>query len=338
MTLKDIADRLGGQVLAGSPDLEISGVSGVELAAATELSFFESPKYRKAALRTSAAALLVRDSREGYGGAQIRVSHPYLQFLAVVKIFHPVERPAPGIHETVVIDPTARLHAEVSVGPWTCIEAGVTIGKGTVIGPNVFLGRGVSLGQDCWLHPNVVVRHECLIGDRVTLHAGTVVGADGFGYVRTPTSHEKIPHVGRVRVEEDVEIGANSTIDRGTFGDTVIEQGAKLDNLVQVGHNVRVGARSILCAQVGVAGSSEVGADCVLAGQVGVADHVTIGDASIFTGQTGVARDVKSGAVMSGSPAIENRNWLRSSTIFMKLPELLSRVRKIEKMLKERAD
>jgi UDP-3-O-[3-hydroxymyristoyl] glucosamine N-acyltransferase len=236
------------------------------------------------------------------------------------------------------VDSTARLGRGVSIAAGASVGAGASIGDRTALYPGARVGEGAVIGADCVLHPNAVVADACRVGDRCILHAGSVIGADGFGYVWDGEAHRKIPQAGIVRLEENVEIGANTAIDRATFGETVIGRGTKIDNLVQIGHNCVVEEHAILCAQVGLAGSSRIGRRVTLAGQVGVNDHITIGEGAVLTGQTGVTGNVPAGAVLSGFPEMPHRQWLRASALFARLPELARRLddlaRRLERLEK----
>jgi UDP-3-O-[3-hydroxymyristoyl] glucosamine N-acyltransferase len=246
---------------------------------------------------------------------------------------HPPTRPKAGVEKGAFVSPRARLGKGVAVAAGASVAAGATIGDRTVLHPGARVGEGARIGADCVLYPNAVVLERCVVGDRCILHAGAVIGADGFGYVWDGKAQRKIPQRGIVRLEDDVEIGANSAVDRATFGETVVGRGAKIDNLVQIGHNCVVSEHVILCAQVGLAGSARVGRRAVLAGQVGVNDHVTIGEGAVLTGQTGVTSDAPAGSVLSGVPEMPHRKWLRSSALFARLPELSRRLEELARRL-----
>jgi UDP-3-O-[3-hydroxymyristoyl] glucosamine N-acyltransferase len=258
--------------------------------------------------------------------------NPYLAFTRAVALLRPPSRPCPGVHPSAQVDPTARLGPEVHVGPLAVVGPRVRIGARSVIHPHVVLYEDAEIGEDCLLHSGVQVRERCRLGNRVVVQNGAVIGADGFGFARDGEGrYHKFPQVGIVIVDDDVEIGALTAIDRAALGETRVGRGTKLDNLVQIGHSVVIGEDTVLAGQVGVAGSSKIGSRVTLAGQVGVAGHLTIGDGVIATAQTGIPGSVDPGKVVSGYPAIENRSWLRSSAVFAKLPELQRRLRELER-------
>jgi UDP-3-O-[3-hydroxymyristoyl] glucosamine N-acyltransferase len=266
----------------------------------------------------------------------LRTPDPYLTFARAVGVFAPVERPAPGIHPTTVVAPDARIGEGVSLGPFVVVGAGASIGAGTVIHPNVTIGAGVVIGRDCVVHSHVSLRERVTLGDRVVLQNGAVIGGDGYGFVRRPDgTHEKIPQVATVVLEDDVEIGANTTVDRPAVGETRIRAGAKLDNLVQIGHGVTVGRNVLMAAQVGVSGSTDIEDDVMFGGQVGVGGHLTIGRGAIAAGQAGVTNSLDPGAMVAGYPAIDSREWRRSSAVFRRLPEIKKRIEALEARLAE---
>ncbi len=332
-TLVQIAEFLGGTVLEGAPETAISDLAGVEDADQGDLTFFDSAKYRKAALASKATAMLVREKLAGWKGAQVQVAMPYLAFMQLVNDWYPAHRPAAGIHPSAVVDPSAKVDPTASVGPRATIDAGAVVGARSVIMAGAHLGRGVSVGEDCLVYPNAVIWERSRLGNRVFIHSGTVVGDDGFGYQRDADGHRKIPHVGYVEVQDDVEVGANATIDRGTFGRTVIGRGSKIDNLVQIAHNVRIGERTLVIAQAGIAGGSRIGNDVILAGQSGVADHAVIEDGVVAIPQTAIPKRAKSGTVLGGTPAMPYKDFLKASSAFRFLPDLLDRMRDVEKKL-----
>ncbi len=332
-TLKDIADLIGGTILAGDPGLVIANLAGLEDAGARDLSFFDNAKYRKAAQATQAEALLVRERLPSFKGAQVQSAMPYLAFMQLVPEFYPERRPVIGVHASAVIAAGATVAGSASIGPHVTIEEDAIVGDRAVLMAGCYVGRGARIGDDCLLYPNVTLWERSRLGDRVILHAGCVVGDDGFGYRRDETGHRKIPHVGYVEIGDDVEVGSNTTIDRGTFGRTIIGRGTKIDNLVQIAHNVRIGERTLIIAQVGLAGSSRVGSDSIIAGQTGVADHAVVGDATIIIPQSAVPKRAKSGGVFGGTPIMPYRDFLKVSSALRFLPALLGRVRAIEEKL-----
>jgi len=336
-TLGEIAQFLEGEV-EGDSQARVTGVASLESADKTQLAYFADPHYKKALLGTRALVVLARkDAPHVEGMNWIRVANPSLAFAQVAAWFYPRAQWPSGV------DAMARVHPEAQVHPGACVMANVVIGKGAVVGarsvlfPGVFVGEGAQLGEECWLYPNVVVMERMLLGNRVTIHAGAVIGADGFGYVfdAKQKAHVKVPQVGIVRIEDDVEIGAGSCIDRATIGETVIGQGTKIDNLVQIGHNVRIGPLGLICGQVGIAGSVTIGAGVVLAGQVGVADHLKIGNRVTATAQSGIGRDLEDGALVSGFNAFRHPDWLRFMVSAHKLPELLKEVNRLKQRLEK---
>jgi UDP-3-O-[3-hydroxymyristoyl] glucosamine N-acyltransferase len=283
---------------------------------------------------TRAAAVILAEEAPAAPCAMLRTAHPYLAFAAVVELFHPPVRPPAGIDPHAVVAADATLGPDVSIGPFTSVGPGARIGARTIVHPLVAIGATAQIGDDCVLHSHVAIRERVRIGHRVIIQNGAVVGSDGFGFAkRSDGTHQKIPQVGNVVIEDDVEIGANTTIDRPAVGETRVRAGAKIDNLVQVAHGVRIGRNALLAAQVGIAGSTVLEDDVVLAGQVGVAGHLTVGRAAVATAQTGIPNDVAEKALVSGYPAIDNKEWLRASAVFRRLPELKRTVARLEARL-----
>jgi UDP-3-O-[3-hydroxymyristoyl] glucosamine N-acyltransferase len=335
-TLKEIAERVGGR-LVGDPGRRLAAVRPLDAAGPQDLSFLANPRYRDEALASRAGALLLRDPDRIDGRDQVLVDHPYTALAAAMTLFHPEARPAPGISERAVVAPDATLGRQVSIGPLAVVGAKAMVGDGAVIMAGVVLGDEVTVGAGSVLHPGVVVYARSIIGARVTLHAGVVVGSDGFGFGEESGGRAKIPQIGIVRIEDDVEIGANTTIDRATFGETVIARGSRLDNLVQVGHNVHIGEGSVLVAQSGIAGSTRLGRSVVVAGQSGVAGHLTVGDGAIVGAKSAVLADLPAGAFVVGHPAIPHRDWKRAQAAWRRLPDLLRTVRRLEALLETAA-
>ncbi len=331
-TLAQVARAVGGRV-AGDPSTRLSGVQVLDRATAADLSWVADSVRARQAAESHAGALLVAAEEDASGKPAVVVSSPTLALAAWLDVLHPRERPRPGVSRKANVHRTARLGRGVSVAAGATVEEGAVVGARTILGPGAFVGREAVIGEDCHLGVNAAVLEKCRVGDRCVLHAGAVVGSDGFGYVWDGERHRKIPQLGIVRIEDDVEIGANATIDRATLGETVIGRGTKIDNLVQVGHNVIVGEHSILCGQAGIAGSSRLGRRVTLAGQVGVSDHVVLGDGVIATGQAGIVRGarVEPGMMISGMPAAPHRDFLRSAAWVARLPELARRVERLEK-------
>lgn len=336
LSLSELAARLG-RPLRGvdAGDLVVTGISTLEEATAEQISFVASPKFAARAKESAAAALLTGPGVDIPGKPTLAFDNVWDGVLAALAIFHPPSRPAAGVHPSAVVDPTARLGEGVSVGPHAVIEARVEIGVRTVIGPGVCIGAGAVIGADCRLMARAVVMHGCRLGDRVILQPGAVIGADGFKYEFMRGQHVKIPQVGIVVLEDDVEVGANTCIDRASFTETRIGRGTKIDNLVQIAHNCRVGPLSILVAQVGLSGSVKIGAGAILAGQVGVANDLTLGDGVKVGAQAGVHRDAPAGATLLGSPAIDARDCMRIFAAWNRLPEALEELRRLRQRVEE---
>ncbi len=329
MKLAQLAEQLGCE-LAGDPEIEITGVAGLAEAEPGDVTFLANPRYRPAVRKTRASAIIVASNAGEMPLASLRAPDPYYAFAGAIEIFHPAPRFAPGIHPTAVIAGSARIGPGAHIGPYCFVDEDVRIGAGAVLHSFVAIYRGATIGDEFFAHSHTVVREHCRVGHRVLLQNGVVVGADGFGFARTPEGRwHKMRQAGITVIEDDVEIQGNSTVDRATIGETRIGRGAKIDNLVQVGHASRVGEDTLLCGQVGLAGSSNIGNRVILAGQVGVAGHLTIGDGAILTAQSGVPNDVPAGAIYSGYPAMENKRWLKSVAAFGRLPELQRQVREL---------
>jgi len=320
--------------LIGPSDLAVSGVAGLADAGPNDLSFVADAASVRGALSTRAAALLVPQPIEQLACAQIVVAHPALAMAQIVEEFFVPKRQALGLLQPIHRGKDVTIGNGVSVWPFVTLCDRVSIGHRTTLYPNVFIGEGSVIGEDCVLHPNVTIREMVTIGNRVIIHAGTVVGSDGFGYLQEGGRHHKIPQVGTVVIEDDVELGANVTVDRATFGKTIIRRGTKVDNLVQIAHNVEVGEHNILVSQVGIAGSSKTGHHVIIGGQAGISDHVTIGDLAMIAARSGLNRDVPPKEVVAGAPAQPRLEWLKSMAIVAKLPELRQQVKAMEDRLK----
>jgi UDP-3-O-[3-hydroxymyristoyl] glucosamine N-acyltransferase len=330
VTLRDLAARLDCR-LEGDGDVEISGVAGIHEARPGEVTFLANAKYLKAVAGTRAAAIILPDDGSVAPCAVLRSSNPYLAFARAVGLFAPDDRPLPGVHALAAIADSVVLGEQVSIGPFVSIGAGASIGARTVIHPHVTVGPGARVGDDCVIHAQVSLRERVSIGNRVVLQNGAVIGGDGYGFVRRADgTHEKIPQVATVVIEDDVEIGANTTVDRPAVGETRIRAGAKIDNLVQIAHGVVVGRNTLMASQVGISGSTTIGDNVILGGQVGVGGHLTLGDGSTAVGQSGVTNSLGAGEHVAGYPAIERQNWRRSSVLFKHLPELKRRLEQLE--------
>jgi len=333
MKLSTIAERLGCTVV-GDPALEITGVAGLDDAVAGELTFLSNPRYSGRLGSTKASAILLAEEDESIALAQLVGADPYLGFARALEMFYDAPRPAPGIHPTAVVAATAEIGEDPTIGAYVVIGENVKLGPRAVIHPHSAIYEGVRIGEDFLAHSHVSVREFCSIGDRVVLQNGVRLGTDGYGFARRADgSHHKIPQSGGVVVEDDVEIQAGSCIDRAAVGETRIRRGAKIDNLVQIGHAVEIGEDSIICSQVGIAGSTTLGKNCILAGQVGVINHLTIGNDVLVTAQTGVGHDIEAGRRISGSPELDNSQWLRCTAVYNRLPELARDVRRLKKKL-----
>jgi len=333
--LQDIADRLDCR-LEGDGSIDITGVAAIEDAGPGCLTFFANPKYATDLCRTRASAVIAGDQADGAPCAILRASEPYLTFARAVELFADPWRPPAGVHPLALVESGALVALDASIGPFTVVGAGARIGARTIVHGHVSVGRFAEIGEDCVIHAQVSIRERVRLGNRVVVQDGAVIGADGYGFARRRDgSHHKIPQIGGVVIEDDVEIGANTTIDRPAVGETRVGAGTKIDNLVQVAHGVHIGRHVLLAAQVGVAGSSVVEDQVTLAGQVGVAGHITIGKGTIATAQTGIPNSVEAGAFISGYPAIPNRDWLKASAVFRKLPELRKLVSDLERRISE---
>jgi UDP-3-O-[3-hydroxymyristoyl] glucosamine N-acyltransferase len=328
MKLSDIAGRLGVRLENGSPEIEITGLAGIEEAGPGQLTFVSNPKYAPLAKTTKAAAVIVAEDFSAIAVPTLRSKNPYLDFARSLEMFYEPPKYAPGIHPTAVVHMSAKIGAGGHIGPYVVISENVEIGRNAVLLAHVVIYRDSRIGDNFLAHAHSVVREFCRIGNNVVLQNGVVVGGDGFGFAKDNSGHwHKIVQSGPTIIEDDVEIQANSCIDRASVGETRIARGVKIDNLVQVGHGSKVGEDTLLCAQVGLAGSTDVGKNVILAGQVGAAGHCKIGDGAIATAQAGI-RDVQAGAIVSGSPAIDNKLWLRCIAAYSRLPELVRLLRK----------
>ncbi|HSM92228.1 MAG TPA: UDP-3-O-(3-hydroxymyristoyl)glucosamine N-acyltransferase [Anaeromyxobacteraceae bacterium] len=336
-TLQELAGRVGGTV-TGDAALVVEGIAPLEVAGPAQLSFFSNKKYRKAFDATAAGAVLVEPGTEAAAGRTLLVvENAYLAFAKISTLFHPPREPLPEIAPTAVIHPTATVHPSAQVMPLACVGPGAVVGPRTIVFPGAHVGQDAKVGADCVLYHNVVVRERCVLGDRVILQPGVVIGADGFGYALDLEGdghgprHFKVPQAGHVVIEDDVEIGANSCVDRATLGVTRVGRGAKIDNLCQIAHNVEVGPLCILASQVGIAGSTKLGMGVVLWGQAGVVGHLTIGDRAVVNAQSGVGHDLEAGARVAGSPAKPDVQWARNSAVFDRLTDMRRELRELRK-------
>jgi UDP-3-O-[3-hydroxymyristoyl] glucosamine N-acyltransferase len=328
MKLSAIAAALDARLENGSPDTEITGLNGIEQAGPGELTFVSNPKYAAAARTTRASAVIVAEDFPAIPAAMLRAKDPYLSFARALELFHLPQRYAPGVHSTAVVAASAKVGAHAHIGPYVVVSEEVAIGANAVLLAHVVIYRGARIGDNFFAHAHAVVRENCRIGDNVILQNGVIIGGDGFGFAKTAEGcWHKIPQPGPVVIGDDVEVQANSCIDRASVGETRIGRGVKVDNLVQVGHGSHVGEDALLCAQVGLAGSTEIGRGVILTGQVGVVGHCKVGENAIVTPQSGVAGDIAAGALVSGSPAVDHKAWLKYSAILPRLPEIARAVR-----------
>ena len=335
VTLEAVARAIDGTVV-GDGSVEITGVAGIREAREGEITFLANPKYEPYLELTRASAVIVSENHRHTQKPLIQNPNPYLAYLKAVRFFAgDRERPCPGVHPTAVVAPGVSVGPEAFLGAHVVIEPGATIGARAVIHAGSYVGARSKVGDDVLLYPRVTIREECTLGDRVIVHSGTVIGSDGFGFVRDGDVYRKLPQVGTVEVGDDVEIGANVTIDRATTGTTRIGSGSKIDNLVQIAHNVQIGRNCIIVAQVGISGSTILGDDVVLAGQVGIVGHIEIGDGAVVGAQSGVSKSVKPGEKMFGYPAMPLRQAKRIEASLRNLPELIQTVRLLKRRVEE---
>jgi UDP-3-O-[3-hydroxymyristoyl] glucosamine N-acyltransferase len=338
LKLRDIATQLECR-LDGNGDIDIRRITGIDDAGPGDLTFFTNPKYAAQLQATRASAVIMAESADvtlPAGVSSLRASHPYLAFARAAEIFAPRPSTPAGVHPLASVAASAIVAPDASIGAFVSIGDRARIGARTIVYPHVTIGEDARIGDDCVVHARVSIRERVVLGNRVVLQDGAVVGSDGFGFAQGPDgAHHKIPQAGGVVIEDDVEIGANTAIDRPAVGETRIGTGTKIDNLVQVAHGVKIGRGVLLAAQVGIAGSTTIEDKVTLAGQVGVAGHLTIGKGVVATAQTGIPNSVDAGSFISGYPAIANRDWLKSSAVFRKLPELRKAVADLQRRLEE---
>jgi UDP-3-O-[3-hydroxymyristoyl] glucosamine N-acyltransferase len=334
LSLTDLAAELGADVV-GDGSHEVSGVRPLDTAAAEHLSFLHNPKYVDEARSSEAGAILVAEPEMLPGRNVLVCPEPYLALAHVLEIFHPATRPEPGVHPSAVVADGVSVGEGASIGPMVSVAPGAAIGERSVIGPGCVLGRDVSVGADCVLHPRVVIEDHCQIGDRCIIHSGTVIGADGFGFATVDGTHHKVPQVGIAVLEDDVELGANVCIDRAALGETRIGRGTKVDNLVQIAHNVQIGEHCLVVAQVGISGSCQIGHHTVFAGQSGCSGHLKIGSGVVLSARAVAIKDVPDGVTLSGYPARPHRDWLKSQANLQRLDGLREKVKELEERLAE---
>lgn len=334
LPLKKIAQIVDGNVI-GNDTIIITGINSLNAAGPGELSFFNSSRYRTELQKTKASAVIVPEENDLFKGPQVVISNPELAYARVAGIFAPPIHRHPGVSERAVVHKSACIGKNVSIYPFVYVGKGVEIGDDTILFPGVFIGERVRIGSRTVIYSNVNIMQDCLIGNDVIIHAGTVIGGDGFGFVRDGSKSVKIPQTGIVKVDDHVEIGANSCIDRAALGKTWIKMGVKTDNLVQVGHNVVIGEDTIVVAQAAIAGSVHIGREVIIGGQVAVSDHLEIGDRAMIGSQSGIAKSVLPGEVVSGSPSMPHRLWLKTSGLIKRLPIFHKRLRDLEKRVEE---
>ena len=337
LSLNKIAQEVGGEVL-GDDSTVIKGVNALDAAGTGEISFFVDRRYKKSLKTTKASAVIVSEKNDFCNRPQIVTPNAALAFAAVTGFFAPSVPEYPGISEQATVHESSRIGQDVSIYPMVYVGKDAEIGNGTVLFPGVFIGDRVRIGKGTIVYPNVSIVQDCIVGNNVIIHAGAVIGADGFGYVRNGSKSTKVPQSGIVQIDDDVEIGASTCIDRAALSRTWLQRGVKIDNLVQVAHNVVIGEDSIVVAQTGFSGSVRVGREVIIAGQVAVVDHIDIGDRAIIGGQSGIAKSVHPGEMLSGSPAMPHRLWLKISGLIKKLPRFSERLRDLEKKIEKLED
>lgn len=336
-TAAAIAGFLKGEII-GNPEIKVDTVAKIEEGHKGALSFLANPKYEQYLYTTESSIVLVNSDfvpTAPVSATLIKVANAYEAFASLLTLVEQSKPKKSGIHPTAVIESGAVLGSEIYIGAYACIGESVVIGDGTRIYPHAYIGDNTKLGKSCTVYPGVKIYHECIIGNNCTIHAGSVIGADGFGFApQSDNQFMKIPQIGNVVLEDNVEIGANVAIDRATMGSTIIRRGVKIDNLIQIGHNVEIGENTVMAGQSGVAGSTKIGKNCMFAGQVGIAGHLKVADGTKAAAQAGVAGDVKEpDTTIMGSPAFEHKHFLRTYIIFRKLPDLMAKVTYLEKVI-----
>jgi UDP-3-O-[3-hydroxymyristoyl] glucosamine N-acyltransferase len=333
-SIRDIAAHVGGRIIGDAAKI-IRNAAPFEAAEDDQISFADGPKFLKRLNDSAAGAFVVPPGVEASHKTLVEVTNPKAAFAKIIRLFNPLQAPFEGISDRAVIGRDFNHGQDPAVGPLVAIGNRVTIGDRVVLHPGVFLGDDVVIGDDTWLYPNVTVLERCRLGSRVIIHAGTVIGSDGYGFAPEGEAYVKIPQTGFVQIDDDVEIGAVNTIDRATYGRTWIRRGVKTDNLVHVAHNVTVGENTLLVAQAGIAGSVTVGRHVIVAGQAGISGHVTIGDNAIVGSQSGIAKSVAAGDIVSGSPEMPHRQWLKMTRVLPELPEMKRKLQAMEKRLQQ---
>ncbi len=332
MKLGELSNLIGGRI-SGDPNVEITGVAGIEEAKEGDITFLLDKKNLHKISRLNASAVIVKEEINELTVNMLVADNPQFTFARALEVFYVKPYIPSGVSNKAFIGNNVHISDDVSIHPHAYISDNVELGSRVTVSPGVFLGEGSTVGDDSFIYPNVTIQEKVKIGRKVIVHSGTIIGSDGFGYVLEKGNHYKIPQVGGVIIEDDVEIGANVCIDRATIGNTIIGCGTKIDNLVQIGHNVKIGKNCIIVSQVGISGSVEIGDGVVLAGQVGIRDHIKVGRGAMVGAQAGIGSDIPEGQIYSGSPAIPHKTWLRAQAIYSKLPEYIKRLHKIERKL-----
>jgi UDP-3-O-[3-hydroxymyristoyl] glucosamine N-acyltransferase len=328
--LADLASAVGGRVL-GDPERALSGVATLEEAGPDDLSFLTNPRYRDAAERSRAGAILVGPGSELTGRDLLEAAEPYLALAEILDRMHPEPRPVPGVSPDARVAPDVRLGRDVAVGPFAVVGSGAVLGDGAIVGAGCVVGEACTVGEGTRLFPRAVLYPGTAVGARCVIHSGAVLGGDGFGFATSKGVHRKVPQIGRVVIEDDVEIGANTTIDRGAIGDTRIGAGTKIDNLVMIAHGVVIGPGGLLAAQSGIAGSTRIGHHAMFGGQSGAVGHLKLGDRAVVAAKAAVFGDVDDGTFVAGIPAVDHRAWKKSQALVKALPELRTRLRELER-------
>ncbi len=334
---KEIAQILNGEIV-GNSDVLVHTFAKIEEGVPGALSFLANPKYTSYIYSTHSDIVLVHQDftpTQPVSATLIKVANPYESLAKLMSLYQAAMPKKKGIHPLAFVDETATIGENVYIGAFACVEEGAVVGANSYIHPHVTIGAHARVGEECTLYPHSTIYHNCRVGNRCVIHAGAVVGADGFGFAPSENGYEKIPQIGVVTIEDDVEIGANTCIDRATMGATIIRKGAKLDNLIQVAHNVQIGSHTVMAAQVGVAGSTQIGEWCMFGGQAGIAGHIQIGNKVGVGAQTGIPNSVKDHAKIMGTPAMDGRAYARSSAVYKKLPEMYTELSRLQKELEE---
>ena len=335
-SLRELAEFTGAAMRgANAAEVIITKVGPLDTADGSTLSFLSNKRYRKQ-LETTQAGAVVLSSHISYDRPCLTSKNPYLDFVKILSLYAPsIPLTEPGIHPMAFVHPKAKLAKDAAIGPFCVVQAGAEIGKGSVLVAQVYVGENTTVGEHCQFHPGVVIRESISIGNRVILNPGVVLGGDGFGFAPDGGKYQKIPQIGTVVIEDDVEIGANTTVDRAALGETRVGQGTKLDNLIMVAHNVRIGSNTVVAGQTGFSGSTKVGNNVMMGGQIGTAGHIEIGDRVIVGGQSGITKDVAPGQFISGYPAKSHKEDMRLLAEFHRLPELRKKIEQLETRLKE---